>query len=114
MTRALALSVGLLATACSAGAPTYAACVDEADCADATDACYRLIFDRTDGSTAEGNLCTRACATDADCPDGVCLALSGDPSGTFFCARRCAVSADCYADFVCTPVEGMDLGLCLP
>ncbi|MEZ4336390.1 MAG: hypothetical protein R3B82_07160 [Sandaracinaceae bacterium] len=113
--RPLALiALGALATACGAGAPTYAGCADEADCADQGDACYRLIFDRTDGTTADGNLCTHECTTDADCTDGVCLALGGDPASTFFCAHPCTASVDCYADFVCTPVEGMTLGLCLP
>ena len=72
------IALGALATACGAGAPTYAGCADEADCADQGDACYRLIFDRTDGTTADGNLCTHECTTDADCTDGVCLALGGD------------------------------------
>ncbi len=112
--RALAPTLALLSLACGANAPTYAACTDDADCATAADDCYRLLFERTDGSTADGNVCTHECATDADCTEGVCIALDGDPSATFFCARECVVSADCYADFVCTPVEGMGLAVCLP
>ncbi|MBX3275178.1 MAG: hypothetical protein KF729_33240 [Sandaracinaceae bacterium] len=113
--KALVALVALALAGCGANAPTYAGCTDEADCAEDADACYRLLFDRTDGSRAEGNLCSRGCATDADCPlGGVCLALDGDPSATRFCAAPCARSADCYADFVCTPVSGMDLALCLP
>ncbi|MCB9597794.1 MAG: hypothetical protein H6719_34070 [Sandaracinaceae bacterium] len=110
------LASALLLAACGAGAPTFADCADDLDCADAADTCYRLLFDRTDGTSADGNLCTHECATDADCgADGLCIALDGDPSASFLCARRCTVSADCYADFVCTPLDGaMDLAACLP
>lgn len=113
--RSSALACGLLLAACGANAPTYAGCVDDLDCAEGEDTCYRLLFDRTDGTTADGNLCTRECATDADCDEGLCLSLGGDPAATFFCARACAVSSDCYADFVCTPLEGEPgLAACLP
>jgi len=105
----------LLLASCGAGAPTYASCQDDLDCADTNDTCHRLLFDRSDGSTADGNLCSRGCAADADCPaDGVCVALAGDPTGTRFCARPCAAPTECYADFACTRVEAMALSLCLP
>ena len=115
MRSAPALLVALLVTSCGAGAPTYADCVDELDCADRADTCFRLLFDRSDATVGDGNLCTRECAADADCPgDGVCIALAGDPTATFFCASPCAASADCYAGFACTSVGSMDTALCLP
>ena len=114
MSRRLAPALLLLAS-CGAGAPTYAACEDDLDCSDPSDACYRLLFDRSDGTSADGNLCSRPCAEDLDCPlSAVCVALAGDPSSTRFCAAACSVSADCYAGFACTRVEAMDLSLCLP
>jgi len=113
--RWLGALVAVALVGCGAGAPTFAGCADDLDCADAADTCYRLRFTRSDGSDADGNLCTRACATDADCgSNALCIALEGDPSGTFFCAARCEVSADCYADFVCTPLDGASAAACLP
>ena len=107
--------LALLLLGCGAGAPTYAGCEDDLDCSDPNDTCYRLLFDRTDGTSAEGNLCSRGCAEDLDCPlDSVCASLAGDPSMTAFCAQRCSSASDCYADFACTEVEAMDLTLCLP
>lgn len=112
--RSIALLV-LLLSACGPGAPTYAECVRAADCGEADDTCFRLLFDRTDGSVGEGNLCSRECRADADCPEaGVCIALEGDPEARFFCAARCAEAADCYASFTCTSIAAMDLSLCLP
>lgn len=121
MTRALAplALVWLVALlgGCGANAPTYAGCTDDLDCASAPDACYRVLFTRTDGSEADGSFCSLECASDADCPeDGACVALDGDPERRFFCADRCAASADCYAGLACTAVEGADrsMQLCLP
>lgn len=114
MRRALPLAFVLL-SACGAGAPSYATCEDDLDCTDPNDACYRLLFDRTDGSSAEGNLCSRPCEDDLDCPrSGACISLAGDPSMATFCAQRCTLASDCYADFACTAIEAMDLSLCLP
>ncbi len=113
----LAVGVALMLTivSCGAGAPTYAGCSDDLDCVEGADRCHRLIFDRTDGTTADGNLCTHECFSDAECgADGVCIALDGDPTMRFFCAQRCSVAADCYADFACTPIAAMDASLCLP
>jgi len=114
--RALSFAVVVLSLGgCGADAPTYASCEDDLDCSDPNDACYRLLFDRNDGSRGEGNLCSRGCVEDLDCPlDAVCTSLAGDPSMTRFCALVCTVADDCYADFACTSVEGMDLSLCLP
>ena len=110
-------ALALLLAACGAGAPPYAECVDELDCPAPSDACYELRFTRSDGTEAEGRMCSLACASDADCPEGgACVALAGDPSSTFFCAQRCEASADCYAGFACTAVDGADrsMRLCLP
>lgn len=112
---ALLLSLGL--AACGSGAPPYAGCVDDLDCPAPSDGCYRLLFTRSDGTEADGRLCSLGCASDAECPEeGACVALAGDPGATFFCAQRCAASADCYAGFACTAVDGADrsMRLCLP
>ena len=110
-----ALLAAGLAAGCGANAPTYASCEDDLDCSDPNDSCHRLLFDRSDGTSAAGNLCSRPCEEDLDCPlDAVCLALAGDPTATRFCAQRCDAAADCYADFACTEVAAMDLSLCLP
>ena len=115
MSRAPLAALSCLLVACGAGAPSYAGCTDDLDCAEATDTCYRLIFDRSDGSEADGNLCSRDCTSDSECgADASCISLAGDPSMRFFCAARCTVSSDCYADFVCTPLDSMDSALCLP
>lgn len=114
-TAALAMTLAL--SACGSSSPPYAACVDDLDCPAPSDACYRLLFTRSDGSEADGRMCSAGCATDADCPEGgACLALEGDGAERFFCAQRCAVSADCYAGFACTEVEGADrtMRACLP
>jgi hypothetical protein len=110
-----AISFACLSLAgCGSGAPPYAACVDDLDCGAPSDACYRLLFTRSDGTEADGSLCSVACASDADCPEGgACVALGEDP--TFFCASPCAVSSDCYAGFACTMVSGdRTMQLCLP
>jgi hypothetical protein len=115
--RAALAAVVALAAGCGSGAPPYAACTDDLDCPAPSDACYRLRFTRSDGAEADGRLCSAACVGDEDCPlGGACVALEGDPAGTFFCAQRCAVSADCYAGFACTAVEGAErtMQLCLP
>ncbi|HJL17000.1 MAG TPA: hypothetical protein RMH99_15150 [Sandaracinaceae bacterium LLY-WYZ-13_1] len=113
----LVLAGALALTGCGAGAPTYAACTDDLDCSEPSDACYRLRFTRTDGTEADGRLCSLGCASDADCPEGgACVALDGDPEARFFCAARCETSTDCYAGFACTRVEGADrtMQLCFP
>lgn len=114
MRRALALA--LLLAGCGTSSPPYAACVDDLDCPAPSDACYRLRFTRSDGTEADGRMCSAGCATDADCPEGgVCLALEGDPGETFFCAQRCEVSAHCYAGLACTMVDGeRTMQVCLP
>jgi len=118
VTRGLLVAAALMVAAgCGANAPTYAGCGDDLDCGRAEDRCTRVLFTRSDGTEGDGALCTPACASDADCPEGgACVALEGDPTETFFCASRCAASADCYAGFACTEVEGADrtMRLCLP
>ena len=112
---ALAISLAVWAlVGCGAGAPPYAECTDDLDCDAPSDGCYRLLFTRSDGLEADGNLCTLGCASDADCPEGgACIALGADP--TFFCAAPCAASSDCYAGFTCTMVDGdRTMQLCLP
>lgn len=105
----LALLVG-----CAGDTPTYAPCDDSRDC-NGADRCYRLRFDRSDGTEGDGTLCSRACAEDDDCPgDGVCLALAGDAEGTFVCLERCP-EAGCFEGHACTPITGSDVGpVCLP
>jgi hypothetical protein len=106
-----------LAIGCGTNAPTYAACDYAEDCPAPSDGCYRLLFTRSDGTEADGNLCTLSCASDDDCPDdGACLALDGDPAETFFCAQRCVDSMECFSGFRCTTIEGAPAAMqvCLP
>ena len=111
----LLFCLGLCFSGCGAGAPTFAGCADDLDCAVEADTCHRLLFDRTDGTPAAGNLCTHSCGSDADCgPGASCISLAGDPESRFFCAAECAAASDCYADFACTRIDAMALSLCLP
>ena len=115
--KAAATTLLLALAGCGSGAPPYAECVDELDCPAPSDGCYQLRFTRTDGTEADGNMCSATCASDAECPEeGACVALDGDPETRFFGAARCATSSDCYAGFACTMVEGADgvMRLCLP
>lgn len=99
---------------CRGDVPTYGPCDDARDCG-GDDRCYRLRFDRSDGSEGDGKLCSRPCASDDDCPgEGVCLALAGDVGETFLCLERCP-ELGCFEGLACTPVTGADVGpLCLP
>lgn len=111
-----AIVFSLLACSC-VSAPPYAMCEVQEDCASPSEGCFELAFTRSDGSEARGALCTLECEIDADCPeDGACVALEGDPTGTYFCAQRCVEPMDCYAGFACTVIEGATrtMQLCLP
>ncbi|MCB1004154.1 MAG: hypothetical protein KDB35_08205 [Acidimicrobiales bacterium] len=104
----------VLCIGCGGDVPTYGPCDDARDCG-GDDACYRLRFDRSDGSEADGKLCSRRCASDEDCPgDGVCLALAGDPDATYLCFERCP-DEGCFEGLACTPVTGVEVEpICLP
>lgn len=106
--------VPLVLVGCGGDVPTYGPCDDARDCA-GDDRCYRLRFDRSDGSEGDGKLCSRPCANDDDCPgEGACLALAGDVGETFLCLERCP-ELGCFEGLACTPVTGADVGpLCLP
>ena len=69
-----------------------------------------------DGTSAEGRTCTTTCGRDASCPSGGrCLALAGDPSGTFLCFAPCETSMDCFEGHACTETTGGDGSkICLP
>ncbi len=115
---ALAL-VALAASAmagCSSSEPTYAACVGQHDCA-SPDACYRLLFTRTDGSNGEGNFCSRPCASDRDCPGaGTCLGFAADTAHNYLCMAGCDDTHPCPYGLLCTPVDGAASArsVCLP
>ncbi len=97
----------MVLSACSGDAPMYASCGDGVECDAPADGCWHVDLVRTDGSTGEGALCTARCESDSDCPgDAACLALEGDPEGTFLCWSRCAAPEDCYVRLRCTEVEG--------
>lgn len=108
--------VALLSLSACASAPPYARCGGDTSCA--MGACTQISFTRSDGTSASGQFCTNDCHADADCPDnGICIALSHDPSRTFFCARRCATSNDCAAGLACTALvadDGSTPQACLP
>ena len=112
----LGAALALVLLGCGSGAPPYAECVDDLDCGEPSDACYEVRLGRTDGTEATGAFCSATCASDAECPEGgACIALAGDPTGTFFCADRCVTAADCYAPFACTTIEGVAaMQVCLP
>ncbi len=106
-------------TACGSDPIPYAPCRSASACVEARfgEGCYRLRLTRTDGSEAAGGVCSRACEQDADCPeDGLCIALSSDPTGLRFCVAACTQASDCLAPHRCTPLadEGEGLHACLP
>ncbi len=96
-----------------ANTPLYAPCDDGSECEDPSDGCYALLFDRSDGTQGSGNVCSRRCVTDSDCPGGLCLALRGDPSETFLCFETCAADR-CFDPHACTPLDGAMGSVCLP
>ena len=117
--RRLLLLASFLLAGCSS-TPLYAPCDEGSECEGPADGCYRLLFERSDGSEGDGTLCSRGCASDADCRDGACLALEGDPDGTFLCFEACgegtpAAERGCYDGHTCTPVTGASVdAVCLP
>jgi hypothetical protein len=115
--RAAALAFAFALSGCSPAAPPYAVCGDGLECEAPSDACYRVTLTRSDGTVGEARVCSLACTSDDECPDGgACLALEGDPTQTFFCVERCATSSECYAGLACTTVEGAagTMRACLP
>lgn len=112
--RAMAFSV-LLLTAC-ASAPPYAHCGGDVACA--MGSCFELTYTRSDGTTADGNVCTNECHADADCVDGgACVGFQHDASGRFFCVERCMQTSDCHTPLACTTLtadDGTTFGACLP
>jgi len=80
--------------------------------------CTEIAYTRSDGTSADGNLCTMGCHADADCVDeGACIALAHDATRTFFCVKRCMTSTECTSGFACTMLtadDGTTLGACLP
>jgi len=107
------VSLFLCLVGCSSSG-LYGGCDDGSECESPADGCYRVLLTRSDGSEGDGSLCTRGCASDADCPDGVCLALVGDASSRFLCYPPCEEASDCPAGLLCTPVTGADGAVCLP
>lgn len=109
-----ALAAATLLIGC-ADDPLYGPCDTAGDCADPADGCYELRYDRSDGTSAEGRTCTTRCR-DGSCPNGGrCLALAGDPSGTFLCFAPCETSMDCFEGHACTETSGAgDSKICLP
>ncbi|MEM9069612.1 MAG: hypothetical protein AAGE52_13955 [Myxococcota bacterium] len=102
----------ILSIACSSTNPLYAPCGDSSDCGGDAEGCYRLRFQRSDGSEADGRLCTKPCVSDAECPNGLCAALAGDPDETFLCFETCA-GETCFEGQACTTTAGAGM-LCLP
>lgn len=92
--------------------PLYSPCSSGDKCGG--DGCFQLLYSRSDGSEREGNFCSKRCTTDADCRDGVCLALSEDPDSNFLCFETCTPDS-CFEGQVCTPVNGASVDrVCLP
>ncbi len=110
-----ALALTALLIGC-ADDPLYGPCESASDCADPADGCYELRYARSDGTDVTGRTCTVSCGRDASCPSGGrCLALAGDPSGTFLCFAPCETSMDCFEGHACTETTGGDGSkICLP
>lgn len=101
---------------CPEGASTYAYCLETADCTDPEDVCVELTVP---AAATSGRLCTRTCASQAECPPG--LGFSGacydvENSGVLLCYQTCEIDADCRAGSVCVQVvtEGATDFICLP
>ncbi|NCQ59472.1 MAG: hypothetical protein GW913_02235 [Myxococcales bacterium] len=108
---------GLAALSCGGDqAPPYAQCGGSNDCSADADTCYRLQYQRSDGSQADGRFCSLPCDAATPCPDdGVCLSLAADPSALTICYAPCDVAEDCYAGLRCTPVDGASVAsVCMP
>lgn len=94
MTRRLvALALLGLSLACSARAESaYGQCRSTATCNESTPLCIAF------RNSAHGNnvpLCTRACATNAECPEnGVCVEILAGGYRSL-CMQRCVASANC-------------------
>ncbi len=111
--RAFALALLCLLLACSSRVEVpYGTCRASALCAEATPQC--IAFRNTvDGSNVP--LCTRACATNAECPDdGVCIEILQGAHRSL-CMQRCAsVGARCpFTGGFCADVRAGDRA-CVP
>ncbi len=107
--RALALLLLAALAGCSSRPDEpYGLCRASAACAESSPLCVSFHNDRTNVTVA---LCTRECATGADCPDdGVCIETR---AGRYrrLCMRRCARDSDCpFAGGFCVAVPPSDAG----
>jgi hypothetical protein len=110
--RALAITLLALAPSCSARSEApYGQCRASSMCSEASPLCIAF-RNRADGSNAP--LCTRECATNAECPDdGVCVEILAGGYRSL-CMQRCVGTANCpFAGGFCADVRAGDRA-CVP
>ena len=97
-------SPGAIGAACSAESACDAACDGDAECEEAT-VCLT-------GADQPGGLCTRTCATSADCPgpdamDALANVCVVDPATSLArCVSGCNADGDCRAGYMCRTQGG--------
>jgi hypothetical protein len=70
-------------------ADLYLQCTPGSSCDDAREWCLLV------NGGSDTAWCTYRCLDDGDCPDGLCLRISGTTDDGPRCHERCVVSADC-------------------
>jgi hypothetical protein len=106
---AIVMGLGTGCTVVVTGSQTYETCGTTSDCASSLDSCFTVT------TTEARSMCTRACATDLDCPgSGRCMSF--DAGRTFLCFEGCATSAQCEPGWSCFDSYGGTFfsPICLP
>ncbi|MFO0650198.1 MAG: hypothetical protein U0326_28510 [Polyangiales bacterium] len=110
--RAFALAFAAFALSCSARSETtYGQCRASSTCNESTPLCIAF-RNRVDGSNIP--LCTRECATNAECPDnGVCIEILAGGYRSL-CMQRCLGDTNCpFVGGFCADVRAGDRA-CVP
>jgi hypothetical protein len=102
MLGAMVLGAAVLGTGCIVvtDVPTYDVCVDSSDCGPG-DVCINVRVPTSTGRFLNGNMCSRFCSSDFDCPGangyaGGCYMLAADPDfRNFVCYARCDGDFEC-------------------
>lgn len=108
--RVLLIAVALTLSCSARSETTYGQCRSSSMCNTATPLCIAF-RNRADGSNVP--LCTRECATNAECPDdGVCIEILAGGYRSL-CMQRCVGNANCTFGGFCADVRAGDRA-CVP
>lgn len=90
----------------------YGACEVDSHCGGGA-TCEELVW-----PYGQGNMCTRACENELDCPrtGGRAARCLDVGTGTFSCYQPCTAGTTCPEGWVCQPirVDGIESAVCLP